>query len=98
SGKLKESQKLNEFRSMYLNKQPIPKSKLLKGLEELILTLQSHKFSGDPSKDWMAVRTILRNSKVKELEQIDKDLHYLMAFNRGKRIAYELNELWSRFG
>lgn len=98
SGKLKDSQKLNEWRVAYLTNTIPPKAKLLKGLEALIVSLQHQTYSGDPGKDWMSVRILLRNSKVKELEQIDRDLNYLLAFNRGKRISYELSELWSRFG
>jgi DNA helicase-2/ATP-dependent DNA helicase PcrA len=98
AGKLKESDKFNEWRLNLLNDEKVPTTKLFKGLDQLIITLQSQVYTGDPGKDWMSIRYLLRNSQVKEFEQVDRDLQYLMAFNRGKIISAGLSELWSRLG
>lgn len=53
------------------------------------------KIYGNPSLDWMAIRNMFKESKVKELEYIDSHVAYLMAFNRGVRISASLSEVWS---
>lgn len=98
AGKLEQSRKFIEWSNAITNKTKRPSTKLFKGLEALLKELQTIKYVGDPPKDWMTVRLLLRNSNLKELEQIDYDLSYLLAFNRGKRIALELQNTWAQNG
>lgn len=69
-------------------------SKLSKALKSIITQLQTIVFSGDPVKDWTTVRLMLRSADSKELNQIDRDLSLLMAYNRGKRIHSGLQNSW----
>lgn len=98
AGKLEQSRKFIEWSNAITNKAKRPATKLLNGLVGLLQELQTIKYLGDPPKDWMAVRMLLRKSKIKELEQIDYDLNYLLTFNRGKRIALELQNTWTQNG
>ncbi|MFZ5649667.1 MAG: UvrD-helicase domain-containing protein [Bacillota bacterium] len=74
------------------------KAGLYKKLASLLGELQVNKFSGDPRKDWILIRGMLRATNVSELVAIDHDLQYLMVFNRGKRIASGLLSVWDEHG
>lgn len=74
------------------------KTKLVLAAETLINDSRSLDLSGDPRRDWIAVKQLLRQSTAKELNQITGDLDYLIAFNRGKRIAANLSEMWINEG
>jgi DNA helicase-2/ATP-dependent DNA helicase PcrA len=64
----------------------------------LIEGLRRISFCGEPHKDWLLIRDILRQTGDKELMAVDRDLQYLMAFNRGKRIASGLSSAWEEHG
>ncbi len=98
AGKLKMSKEFTEWSTCIINKTRRPTTKLFKGIETLLKELQIIKYDGDPGKDWMAVRMLLKKSKIKELEQVDRDLQYLLVFNRGKRISLELQNAWTENG
>lgn len=74
------------------------RTNLLRALRAIILLLQSHRFSGDPGKDWLFVRYKLRDSGEETLRRVSHDLEYLMAFNRGRRISGNLSAIWSETG
>ena len=61
-------------------------------------TLRAHAFSGDPRRDWIEARRILRDAGAKPLEDIASDAEQLVAFQRGQRIASSLAELWQSQG
>ena len=67
-------------------------------LKEIIEKFQSQGFSGDPRKDWMKVRQEFEKSDVAELKEISKNVMYLMAYNRGRRIGDSLSEVWLENG
>lgn len=67
---------------------------LLKALR----TLQTHKFTGDPKRDWLEARHILRNAGAKPLQAIAEDAEQLVAFQRGRRISAALTDLWQTQG
>ena len=71
---------------------------LYKKLDLLLLKLQAKTFSGNPRKDWMLLREMLRDTGDSELLAIESDLQYLMVFNRGKRIASNLSSSWEVYG
>ena len=50
--------------------------------------------TGDPGRDWTQVKRLLRESDQAEISRIASDLDYLIAFNRGKRIAANLSAMW----
>lgn len=71
---------------------------LFKQLAFIVKTLRSVAFCGDPRKDWNQVRGMLRESGVDELLAVDRDLRYLISFNRGKRISSGLASSWQERG
>lgn len=69
-------------------------SKLLDALR----ALRTSKFTGDPKRDWLNARSVLRNAKAKPLQDIAEDAEQLAAFQRGRRISAALTELWQTQG
>lgn len=74
------------------------RSSLYRKLGSVLRDLQEVNFCGDPRKDWVLVRRMLRDTRVPELLRVDQDLEYLIAFNRGKRIASGLSSMWENRG
>lgn len=60
--------------------------------------LLGKKFSGDPARDWNLVKRVLRDSGDENLIEVAKNLDYLVAFNRGKRISAGFGLVWVREG
>lgn len=75
-----------------------PRTNLAKAVESLIRARLDVQLSGDPGKDWIQVKTLLRGSGQRELSDRARDLDYLIAFNRGRRIAANLADLWIEEG
>lgn len=69
-------------------------SKLL----DTLRTLRAHEFSGDPKRDWLDARSILRNAGANPFQVIAEDAEQLVAFQRGRRISAALAELWQTQG
>ncbi len=61
-------------------------------------SLRAHNFSGEPKRDWIEARRILRAAGANPLESIAKDAEQLVAFQRGQRIASGLTDLWQSQG
>lgn len=61
-------------------------------------TLQGTAYSGEPKRDWIEARRILRETGANPLEDIATDAEQLIAFQRGKRIAAGLAEVWQSHG
>lgn len=70
------------------------KAKCPPKLKEIIEKFQNQGFSGDPRKDWLAVKKEFEESGVAELKEISKNVMYLMAYNRGRRIGDLLSDSW----
>jgi DNA helicase II / ATP-dependent DNA helicase PcrA len=68
------------------------------GLRAILDALQAEPLSGNPSLDWLRVRRLFDASGVEELKQVSRLVLYLMGFNRGRRIADSLAEVWQRRG
>jgi DNA helicase-2/ATP-dependent DNA helicase PcrA len=73
-------------------------SKCPKGLRRVLEDLRASPLSGNPSKDWLTLRHLFEKSGVRELELVAHEVIYLMGFNRGRRIADSLAEVWQRYG
>jgi DNA helicase-2/ATP-dependent DNA helicase PcrA len=58
--------------------------------------LGTDKFTGDPTKDWNLVKRVLRGVGNEDLAGVARNLDYLVAFNRGKRISAGLGAVWVR--
>lgn len=61
-------------------------------------TIRNQAFSGNPAKDWSFVKRELRRTNNRDLNNVVKNLDYLVAFNRSKRINSGLGAVWSRDG
>lgn len=61
-------------------------------------SLRGHRFSGEPKRDWIEARRILREAGANPLASIAKDAEQLVAFQRGQRIANSLADLWQTQG
>ena len=73
-------------------------AKCPKAMKEIIEGLGTIGFSGSPAQDWLAIRRSFEKSQVEELVLVARLVIYLMAFNRGRRIADSLSEVWQRRG
>ncbi len=67
---------------------------LVKALQKLLTSLNTSAFSGDPARDWVLVKSSLRSSGEPVFQNVATHLDYLVAFNRGKRIATGLSAAW----
>ena len=76
----------------------VPKAQFVQAVLWVMDELRSQPFLGDPSKDWNRIKRILRNSSDVHLAEVAKNLDYLVAFNRGKRISGGLGAAWVRDG
>lgn len=71
---------------------------IAKAIRNVILDLHLNDFSGDPARDWLAVKAALRNSGQAELTRVASQLDFLVAFQRGHRISVGLSAEWLRDG
>lgn len=71
---------------------------IAKSLRGLITELSLSEFTGDPAKDWLTVKQLLRASGQDELSRVANQLDYLVAFRRGHRISAGLAAEWLRDG
>ncbi len=76
----------------------VPKAKFVQSLLAVMDDLRGHGFSGDPAKDWTRVKSALRAVGDDHLTEAARNLDYLVAFNRGKRIGGGLGAIWVRDG
>lgn len=76
----------------------IPKAGFILSVLAVMDDLRVQGFSGDPAKDWNQIKRALRNVGNGELTAVAKNLDYLVAFNRGKRISGGLGAVWVRDG
>lgn len=76
----------------------VPRAKFVKAVLAIMGELREQGFAGDPAKDWTRVKAALRAVGNEHLTQAAKNLDYLVAFNRGKRISGGLGAVWTRDG
>jgi DNA helicase-2/ATP-dependent DNA helicase PcrA len=71
---------------------------IAKSLRSLITELSLSEFTGDPAKDWLTIKQLLRATGQVELGRVANQLDYLVAFRRGHRISAGLATEWLRDG
>lgn len=76
----------------------VPTAGFVQAVLGVMDTLRKQAFSGNPAKDWSFVKRELRRTNNQDLNNVAKNLDYLVAFNRGKRISSGLGAVWSRDG
>jgi ATP-dependent DNA helicase UvrD/PcrA len=72
-----------------------PKCKLVLDMQSLIRSAGQLKLCGDPAKDWLLIKQILREANEPSIKAIAAHLDLLVAFKRGKRISANLAAMWS---
>jgi DNA helicase II / ATP-dependent DNA helicase PcrA len=70
----------------------------IKAIRAMFAGRQNTIFTGDPHKDWLAVKKLLLNSTDGDLQKIAGELDYLVAFRRGQAITDQLALLWKTYG
>lgn len=95
---LKKSQALQNNATLILSGKAPRSTTLTRGLLKIFESVGSGILTGDPKKDWLKIRQILRNSGDSELKSVDTAVQYLMAFNRGKKISEDLSQSWREKG
>jgi DNA helicase-2/ATP-dependent DNA helicase PcrA len=76
----------------------VPKAQFVQAVLWVMEELRSQAFTGDPAKDWNRIKRALRAAGDAELIEVARNLDYLVAFNRGKRISGGLGATWTRDG
>ncbi len=76
----------------------VPSAGFVQSVLGVMDDLRGSGFSGDPGRDWSRVKRALRNVGDENLTVVAKNLDYLVAFNRGKRISGGLGSVWVRDG
>ena len=71
---------------------------IAKSLRSLITELSLSEFTGDPAKDWLTIKQLLRATGQVELGRVANQLDFLVAFRRGHRISAGLATEWLRDG
>jgi DNA helicase-2/ATP-dependent DNA helicase PcrA len=71
-----------------------PNVNLVTAINSLLQTTARTGHTGNPQNDWMQVKRALRASGDATFVSIAEALDYLVAFNRGQRIATNLSQLW----
>lgn len=67
-------------------------------LLDVLRSLRSHTFSGDPRTDWLEVRRLLAQCGANPLAEIARHAEQLVTFQRGRRIARALTDVWQSVG
>jgi DNA helicase II / ATP-dependent DNA helicase PcrA len=75
-----------------------PRGNLFPAIHAMFEYLMATQFTGDPAKDWLAVKALMRNCGNPAISSIAGLLDYLVAFNRGRRITSGLSTLWAESG
>lgn len=80
------------------NKSVSGAAKCPRALKAILEHIQANSFSGNPGQDWLTVRQLFEQTGVTELCFVADKVIYLVGFNRGRRIADALAEIWLRRG
>lgn len=76
----------------------VSKAAFVQNILSLIDAVRENSLTGDPAMDWNFVKRELRKTQDKNLLEVARNLDYLVAFNRGRRISAGLGEVWVRDG
>lgn len=87
---LEQAAKLRSGKALTIN--------LVKALRSVISRICHEGFAGDPAADWLFVKHTLRATGQAELTRAAMQLDFLVAFQRGHRIAAALSDEWLRDG
>jgi len=68
----------------------VPRTKIVSTAVSLVAWSRSTSFRGDPRRDWLSVRTRIRQAGEPNFVRLAAALEYLVAFARGVRISAEI--------
>jgi DNA helicase-2/ATP-dependent DNA helicase PcrA len=74
-----------------------PKCKLVSDMQSLMHSAGRLDLCGDPAKDWLLIKQVLRSANDPSITIIAAHLDLLVAFKRGRRISASLSAMWSEF-
>jgi DNA helicase-2/ATP-dependent DNA helicase PcrA len=74
-----------------------PRCKLVTDMQGLMRSASQLGLCGDPAKDWLLIKQVLRGVNDPSIAAIAAHLDLLVAFKRGKRISANLSVMWSEF-
>jgi DNA helicase-2/ATP-dependent DNA helicase PcrA len=94
---LQSAKKLAEWAAKVRLRKP-PNVNLVRAINVLLETVGEMDHVGNPQRDWTRVKKALRAGNDTTLTSVADALDYLVAFNRGERIAASLSELWLTHG
>ena len=97
-GNLSQAQRLAESAALCRPGAPLRANSVAARLLVLLRALRKHSFSGEPKRDWLETRRMLRDAGANPLESIAADAEQLAAFQRGRRITAALTDLWQNQG
>lgn len=97
-GNSKKANQLSKNASDARNGRLRGNAKCPRSLKIIVEQLRSSTLSGNPAKDWMAIRKMFERSETTELTLVSKLVIYLLGFNRGRKISDALSETWKQHG
>lgn len=95
---LREAEKYTKWIDILKEGNSPRKNKMIPTIENIFKKLRMTTFTGDPRIDWINTKNILRQSENELLQKMSANLDYLVAFNRGRRIASKLEIIWQEEG
>jgi DNA helicase II / ATP-dependent DNA helicase PcrA len=77
---------------------PMPSSSVLKGTSAVYEAATALALTGDPDKDWIAVRAVLEGGPCSRLKNVAKEVRNVRLLERGTQLRQELAQDWRDFG
>lgn len=76
----------------------LPANSIMIPMMDVYETARALKLSGDPDKDWTAIRQLMENGDCKHLREIGIETRNVRLLDRGTQLRQALNEDWRAFG
>lgn len=84
--------------SLKVREGKVPSATFVQSVLRVMDDLRAQGFTGDPAQDLNRVKRALRDVGDSALTDVARNLDYLVAFNRGRRISGGLGSVWVRDG
>lgn len=101
-GNLAEADSIRRAFAKYAEKQaaglPLPANSIFHAMHDAINTSRALKLTGDPDKDWVAVRTVLEERACPRLKEIANEARNIRLLERGSALRQVLSQDWRTNG
>ncbi|TIP26217.1 MAG: ATP-dependent helicase [Mesorhizobium sp.] len=77
---------------------PLPQNSIMVAMMQVYDQCRALAFTGDPDKDWSAVRTTLENGACTRLKEIGNEVRNVRLLARGTQLRQALSQDWRTFG